>query len=304
MDLLEHMKLHYGINFDKLELIRDWIGQVYEVANGDTRFITKVFRNEYTQDALQSIEVMTYLRENKFQVPDIFMTLQGSRYFVYNNQIVVLYEYIDGEGIDKAGNLFDAGTRCGWMRKLMETYGKDVSNHGYEFFIKRYLDIMKMKDYKGIDKFTKLGNELWEKIKNLPISFIHGDFHSGNMFLNKGEIVLFDFDACAIASPVYDIATYCDASDYFDLSDNNFELGMIQTQRNVEEFVKGYKKYFHLSKDEEKAIYYFIAIRHFDIQATIIASQGLNCVNEQFLDNQYLWLEKWMDRLNNFIIST
>lgn len=37
----------------------------------------------------------------------------------------------------------------------------------------------------------------------------------------------------------------------------------------------------------------FIAIRHFDIQATIIENQGLNCVNKDFIKEQYQWLMKW-----------
>ncbi len=63
------------------------------------------------------------------------------------------------------------------------------------------------------------------------------------------------------------------------------------------EFMKGYENYFKLSEEEEKVIYNFIAIRHFDIQATIIESRGLACVNEQFLDAQYLWMEKWLEEV-------
>jgi Putative homoserine kinase type II (protein kinase fold) len=295
VDLFAQIKLHYGNDFHKLNMVRDWIGQVYEVTNGNTQYIAKVFRKEYTSQALQSVEVMTYLKDKNFPVPGIITTLNGTRYFVYNNQIVVLYEYINGECVDIDRNLFNLGKQSGLMRKSMESYVGEVANHGYDYFINRYLDIMEKKAYHGIHKFSELGNYLWENIKNLPHGFIHGDLHNGNMFQTKNEIVFFDFDACAIASPVYDIATTCDATDYFDLSAENFENGYIQTQRNVTEFLKGYEMYFNLSKEEESAIYDFIAIRHFDIQATIIESRGLACVDEQFLDEQYLWLDKWIN---------
>jgi len=296
MDFLVEIQLHYGNNFEKLNMIRDWIGQVYEVTNENKRYIAKVFRKEHTKQALQSVEVMTYLKDNNFPVPSIITTLDGNKYFVYKHQVVVLYEYIDEEFVDKASNLYTLGKQSGWMRKLMESYLGEVTNHGYEFFINRYLDIMKMKKYQGTNKFVELGNYLWENVKDLPHGFIHGDLHVGNMFQSKNEIVFFDFDACAIASPVYDIATTCDATDYFDLSEDNFKNGFIQTQKNVTEFLKGYENYFNLSKEEEKAVYNFIAIRHFDIQATIIESQGLACVDEQFLEDQYLWLGKWVER--------
>lgn len=62
--------------------------------------------------------------------------------------------------------------------------------------------------------------------------------------------------------------------------------------------MKGYEEYFKLYKEEEKAVFDFIALRHFDIQATIIECQGLDCVDENFLNEQYLWLEKWIEISN------
>ena len=78
-----------------------------------------------------------------------------NKYFVNNNQIVVLYEYIDGDPVNKVSNLFTLGEQFGYMRKLMESYVGNIINHGYDFFIKRYLDIMKTKEYQGINKFTE-----------------------------------------------------------------------------------------------------------------------------------------------------
>jgi Ser/Thr protein kinase RdoA (MazF antagonist) len=297
MDFLKQINVNYGTDNKNLNMIRDWIGQVYEVTNNNKKYIIKKFRKEHTKQALQSVEVMTYLKDNNFPVPSIIPTLNGNKHFVYNNQVVVLYEYIVGEDVDKESKLFTVGKQSGWMRKLMESYTGDVTNHDYNFFINRYLDIMKMKEYGGIDKFVEIGNYLWENVKKLPHGFIHGDLHVGNMFQQKNEIVFFDFDACAIASPIYDIATTCDATDYFDLSADNYDNGLKQTQINVTELMKGYENYYKLSEEEEKAIYDFIAIRHFDIQSTIIESQGLACVNEQIFDDQYLWLEKWLERL-------
>lgn len=298
MHFIAQIKYHYGNDFEKINLIRDWIGQVYEVKDENQRYIAKIFRKEHTKQALQSIEIMAYLKDNNFPVPSIISTIKGSKYFSYNDQIVVMYEYIAGKDMDTSTNLFTIGKQSGWMRKLMECYPGEVAKHGYNFFINRYLNIMKMKEYPGINKFDELGNYLWEKVKDLPYGFIHGDLHAGNMFQNENEIVFFDFDACAITSPIYDIATACDATDYFDLSADNFEDGYIQIQKNVQEFLRGYENYFKLSKEEENAIYIFVAIRHFDIQATIIESRGLDCVNEQFLDEQYLWLEKWIEKIN------
>jgi len=61
----------------------------------------------------------------------------------------------------------------------------------------------------------------------------------------------------------------------------------------LDRFLKGYDKYYSMSDKEITAVFDFIAIRHFDIQATIIESQGLNCVNKDFIKEQYQWLMKW-----------
>jgi Ser/Thr protein kinase RdoA (MazF antagonist) len=113
MDLLAQIKYHYGDDFEKLNMLRDWIGQVYEVTNKNKRYITKVFRKEHTRQALQSVEVMMYLKDNNFPVPGIIPALDGNKYFVYHDRIVVLYEYIDGEHADQAGNLFTVGEQSG-----------------------------------------------------------------------------------------------------------------------------------------------------------------------------------------------
>jgi len=82
-------------------------------------------------------------------------------------------------------------------------------------------------------------------------------------------------------------------TDYFSLSDSNFEIGFNQTYSMLERFLKGYSKFYMLNDTEIKSIFDFIAIRHFDIQATIIESLGLDCVNTNFIKNQYDWLMKW-----------
>lgn len=96
VDLLREIKEHYGEMFEQMTLIRDWIGRVYEVLAGDNRYVAKVFRTEYTNHAIQSVQVMKYLKKQKFSVPDVIDTMSGDGYFLYENQVVVLYEYIQG----------------------------------------------------------------------------------------------------------------------------------------------------------------------------------------------------------------
>ena len=180
------------------------------------------------------------------------------------------------------------------MRIIMESYPHEIACHGYEFYFQRYLTIMEKKRYAGREKFEELAKVLWEHIKNLPQGFLHGDLHTGNMFQTEDGIVTYDFDACALASPVYDIATLCDATDYFNSNETVMRQGWKKTQQNVAEVLKGYEAELKLTKEEKQSIGDMIAIRHFDIQATIIESQGIHCVDDAFLNHQYQWLEQWI----------
>lgn len=301
MRLIEQLNEHYGCRFDEIELLRDWIGQVYMVKRGRQRYICKVYRIEYTEEALQSCSVMKYLKNNAFPVPIIMATVNGDNHFLLqdDNRVAILYEYVDGVEPERSCSLETIGKQAGLMRKLMEQYRGKIGRHDDDFYIKRYFAILDKKKYAGIEKFKEHGYELWKRVSGLPIGFCHGDMHTGNMIRTNSRITFFDFDACAIAHPSYDIATLCDGTDYFDLSARNFEEGITKTKANLDIFLKGYSSYYNLSEDDRRAIFDFIAIRHYDIQATIIECRGLDCVDHAFLDDQYNWLMKWNTACSN-----
>jgi len=299
MDIREELQQKYNCLFENVNLIRDMIGQVYLVEKNNKRYVLKLFRKDYSNQAIQSVDIMSYLYQNGYPVAKIIDTIDGNKYFISekDNRVGVLYEHIDGTEPNKAEFIEYIGEMAGKMRFVMSKYQSTLFHHDDEFFINRYIKILNQMSYKDIQAFKQHGKELWSKVSDLPLGFCHGDYHAGNMLIdNRQKINLFDFDAAALSYPTYDIATVCDMTDYFSLSDSNFEIGFIQTYSMLERFLKGYSKFYMLNDAEIKSIFDFIAIRHFDIQATIIESLGLDCVNTNFIKNQYDWLMKW-DRL-------
>ncbi|MFT4144288.1 MAG: phosphotransferase [Mobilitalea sp.] len=296
MILIEQLMQKYGVKFEDIQLLRDWIGQVYIVKEEDKKYILKVFRKQYTNNALQSAAVMHYLKSSGFPVPIIVATVNSDLFFLTDDgRIAILYEYVEGGEPKRKHSLEELGHLSGQMRCIMEKYKGELDHKGREFYIDRYLSILNKKHYKETDHFSEIGTKLWNRVKDNKLEFCHGDFHIGNMIHNNTGIIIYDFDACGIAHPLYDIATVCDGTDYFDLSNRNFEMGISRTKKNVEMFLKGYNKYYSVNDAELRNIFDYIAIRHFDIQATIIECQGLDCVDESFLNNQYSWLTKWED---------
>lgn len=284
----------YDMKFVQLQLLRDCIGKVYLVTSYDQKYVLKIYQTQFCKESIDSVEIMSFLYDNGIPVPEVIRTVKGELYFTYEGQIAVLQEYIDGQEVERGMYLKELGEQYGKMRRTMEKYTQTVNIHDKEYFILRYLNILRRKNYAKADMFEHIGNLLWKQISGLPKGFIHGDFHAGNLFLRDHHVVIYDFDACSFAFPVYDIATICDATDYFSLEEDNFTNGKEKTQRNLEMFLSGYESYYPCSKGERDAVFASIALRHFDIQATIIERLGLECVNDHFLDEQLIWLQKWM----------
>ncbi|MDP4089562.1 MAG: phosphotransferase [Bacillota bacterium] len=294
--LMEEIQNKYHCKFDNIELIRDMIGQVYLVEGNGERYVFKMFRKSYSEQAIQSAGIINYLHRKGYPVPRIINTLDEEPYYVSETEqrVGVLYEYIMGTEPDTDTDVESLGRLAGEMRSIMEGYSGNIVHHGKEFFIDRYIDILDRMGCEEKGKFSEYGNELWNRVRNLPEAFCHGDLHTGNMLIDsKHKITIFDFDASGKASAAYDAATLCDKTDYFNLSDANFYDGYRKTRIMLERFLKGYSRYYSMSDEEIRAVFNFIAIRHFDIQATIMESQGLNCVDQDFIKKQLQWLMKW-----------
>lgn len=89
---------------------------------------------------------------------------------------------------------------------------------------------------------------------------------------------------------MFDVTVMCDMTDYFHLKPTD-----IQTTRDAyERFLRGYTEYRPLSQAERRSFYDWVAIRHFQLQATIVEIYGIDCIDESFIDMQLAWLESWL----------
>ena len=66
--------------------------------------------------------------------------------------------------------------------------------------------------------------------------------------------------------------------------------------RIYERFLAVYTKHRTLTDAERAAFYDLIAVRHYQLQATIIEIFGFDCVDEAFIDNQLDWLSRWREQ--------
>ena len=298
--LLKDLKIIYTKEFQGIALHRDMIGYVCVVSDSMDKYILKLFKSGNIKQALQSIEIMTYLVQEGFPTAQIIPTTAGLSHFVYDfegeDRIGVLYEFINGTEPEKSKDIIAIGRQTGKLHKLMKDSPIFLSCHDKPFFIDRYIHCLREMNYRRTEEFEEYGNLLWNRVKSIPRSFCHGDYHTGNMILNhRGEYVLFDFDAASRAFSMYDIAVFCDMTNYFKLSEHEYE----DTRYMLEEFMKGYGEFNTISKEELSAIYSFIGIRHYEVQATIIENLGIECIDKEFVDDQLVWLKKWDKLIQN-----
>lgn len=293
--ILSLLRSNYNLAPVTLTFLRAGGGKTFIVEGKKQKYLLKVIGNAFADTVQHSISVMQYLENNKFPVPKLIQTTAGSPLLksTLNEQdyLLSLYEYIPGTEPDLTIRAEHVGELTGQLHTLLKDYSEPLPTHDYSFFIGRYLDFLRQKDYIHVDAYAELGNTLWQRVKDLPTGNCHGDLHRGNLLETaNGQIYILDFDTICHAPLMFDIMTMCDMTDYFRRKPSDLKI----TQRVYAQFHNGYAKRRPLNKAEHRSFYDWVAIRHFQLQATILEIHGIDCIDSGFIDTQLLWLEQWL----------
>jgi Ser/Thr protein kinase RdoA (MazF antagonist) len=265
----------------------------------------KIIPTAFMDTAKQSLGILRFLEEKGFPSTRIILTKNGLDYIEVDESdskaLLVLFEYIDGQEPGAGEDVETLGALVGQLHSIMQEYKGSLPDHGKEFFIDRYINILEKKNYPGNKRemFREYGDILWSRVEKLPRGFCHGDLYRGNLLRTpEGMYYVLDFDTSCIGFPVYDIMVLCNSTDFFEFDEKGYEKSKV----TYEAFLKGYTKYCSLSHMELKAFYDLIAVYHYQLQATIIEIYGLDCVDEEFLDKQLDWLMRWREQCErNFL---
>ena len=301
--LLEILTTHYGMEEPTLEFLREGGGHTY-IVRGKVKYLLKVIGSAFLDTARQSVSIMRYLEENHFPVPKIILTRDGNAVFETasdsEKKLIVLMEFIDGEEPDLKKYASEIGALVGRFHRLMDTYHAEPVSHGKDFFVSRYLDFLRQKNYPRLSAYEELGGRLWDKLSDLPRGICHGDLHRGNLLQQTdGQIFLVDFDTVCRAPFMFDVMVMCDMTDYFSLKQEDIRI----TEQVYRQFLSGYSEYRALSREEQLSFPDWVAIRHFQLQATILEIYGTDCIDEQFINSQLNWLNQWQEAAAGFFES-
>ena len=72
------------------------------------------------------------------------------------------------------------------------------------------------------------------------------------------------------------------------------------TKEVYQKFLSGYSGRLKLSREEILSFPYWVAIRHFQLQATILEIYGVDSIDEGFIDGQLYWLNRWQEAIQEF----
>ena len=292
--LTEILRSEYGIRTSSLRFLREGGGTSW-IAEGAGAFFLKEIGPAFAETARQSVSVMRFLEKRGFPVPKTVLTRDGSALpeirTAGETRLLLVQEYIEGDEPDLEARAEEVGTLTGRLHDLLEEYPGELLPRGKEFFIGRYLDFLRRKAYPRLSAYEELGETLWRRTENQPRAVCHGDLHRGNLLETpEGRIVLLDFDTVCRAPAMFDVSVMCDMTDYFRLKPEDIETAKDVYRR----FLSGYESARQLTPAERGSFFDWVAIRHFQLQATILEIHGIDCVGEAFIDRQLGWLTDWL----------
>ena len=132
-------------------------------------------------------------------------------------------------------------------------HGTEVSgDDGFTFAYKRIRDYI-TGGIQSVD--PELGKKCMKLIDELPVTntLVHGDFHTGNVFLQNGEPILIDMDRVAVGHPVFELSDLC----YFYVIQGEDDPSVVEkfmgfSYDTSKQFFNSFLKYYLNTEDDAR----------------------------------------------------
>ena len=280
-DLLCMLNHHYPMRFDNIEFAREGGSKSYLAFAGKQKYFLRSVKPAFMEAAIRGVDVQLFLQEQGFPVPKIVLTNDGAAY-TQDDGLFILYEYIVGIEADPMRDGQAVGALVGQLHQFMQKYPGQLIQRDRQYYIGNYVNILRERNYPEAEEFAAHGDALWQRVKDLPRGYCHGDLYRGNVLKTpEGKFYLLDFDTSCEGFPLYDAALFCNMTDYFKFKRGDFS----KTRKAFEKFMPGYADF--------NVLFDLIAVYHFALQATIMELFGPGCVDHHFFDKQLDWLARW-----------
>lgn len=267
--VLKKACVNYGINIEKVKLIRDNINLVFDAGDTILRLSHSSIRTK--TDIETEIDWLFFLREKGLPVVEI-LSSKDQKHLVQigeedNHFSCVCFKKIEGKVVTKEEwnplHYEKLGSLTGILHREGQKYVEKQElkyqdwNEAPEFEITKYLP----KDERHL---LQLHDTLVKEFLTYPktkstYGLIHYDIHHGNYLLvgSNKKLILFDFEMVCKSWYVNDIAAVLHYASLHTVSQNteNFDFVFL------ENFWKGYEREYTLSKTEKMKIPKFALYR-------------------------------------------
>lgn len=221
------------MNFIKKELINyGWSNETkyYVETNNQEKYLLRIYRPEYSQKCHHDFLMHKQLESLNIPIPKAIK--QG----VCNECEYILQSWINGQ---RADNLIDSlnafqqyqyGIEAGQILKKIHSIEFKNSQENWNDFFNNKIN-RKIQNYNNCPLKLKHEREFLDVIessryllKNRPYTFLHGDYHLGNMMINENnQLYIIDFDRCDYGDPYNEF----DRMHFNTIKSHVFATGMI-----------------------------------------------------------------------------
>ncbi len=227
---------------------------VYIVKTSAGKVVLKCFEHGRHEDVAFQLAIMDHLLAARIPVPRVVQTNGGTRWLMYDGNLISLFHYIEGyhpQAYDTV-LIHDLGATIARMHLALQDLqiqGGEEWGENHEFEKPEWLGGR----VPGLDidaEFTRLAAETTRQVDpdRLPRSIIHSDLQTNNLLVRDGHLAgILDWDDAHWDYRAYDIAVF--------LIDAFITHGLQFPQ--MQQFLSSYQAILPLNAEERKAIFFF-----------------------------------------------
>lgn len=198
----------------KIPFLKDYVKAkpIFEGSSEDLKYIIWVNDKKYILK-LSNIDLLQNKKEEYKYVKALKKIHSAKVHAVgsIDEYSYIIYDYIEGEkaylGVKKQipDQQYELGIQAGKILKALHI--KQITEASFNLedkFLYTVDEVNKIKiEVPYLDKMVQIFNDYLKHIDLNEIVFCHGDFHPGNMIMNK-DIYVFDFNQYKLSSIYYD----------------------------------------------------------------------------------------------------
>ena len=267
----------YGIDFVSMKKLNLGSANCFQVYDGNKYYFLKEFQSSFSQNAvIQEAKLLEHLSVVGIPTTRFYKTLNNEFVFNYQNHIICLEEYIEGQAYDyddlPLQLLPQVGKMLGRLHQALKEYplpidmsDKWLASFSAENMIAQYDALIKIAESRMDDKNTNqiiddlqykeqlaIRCEEYKKYYNgITYCSTHGDYQGCQLIFEKGEVkAVIDFSSASCLPVTWELMRSFVQSSNYCRTTATVDIKMFC------EYVKEYLKFFSLTKTDMIAMPY------------------------------------------------